>query len=184
MKNLLACTGLLFVAATLSAQTPAPKPSPQSPPAKETATIGGKTICVTYSSPGVKGREGHLFGKDGQIGKDPTYPVWRAGANNATKLHTDGNITIGDLAVPAGDYTLYVDVSDPDNWVLIVNTQTGQWGTVYDKTKDLGRAKMTMTKPMAMVENLKYTLDHLGGTTGKLTLEWEDHSASVLLAVH
>jgi len=44
--------------------------------------------------------------------------------------------------------------------------------------------KMTMTKPMATVENLKYTLTALGGTTGKLTLEWEDHSASVLLAVH
>jgi hypothetical protein len=35
-----------------------------------------------------------------------------------------------------------------------------------------------------MVENLKYTLAGLGGTTGKLTLEWEDHSASVLIAVH
>jgi hypothetical protein len=183
MKNLLACTGLLFVAATLSAQTPAPKPSPQSPPAKETATIGGKTICVTYSSPGVKGREGHLFGKDGQIGKDPTYPVWRAGANNATKLHTDGNITIGDLAVPAGDYTLYVDVSDPDNWVLIVNKQTGQWGTKYDKSMDLGRVKMTMAAAPAMMENLKYTLVDNGGG-GSLTLAWENKSGSVSIGAH
>ncbi len=132
----------------------------------------------------MKGREGHIFTKDGLIGKDQTYPVWRAGANSATSLHTDADLKIGDLKVPKGDYTLYVDVSDPDNWDLIVNNQTGQWGTVYDKTKDLGRVKMTMTKPMAMVENLKYTLDNLGGTTGKLTLEWEDHSASVLLAVH
>jgi hypothetical protein len=183
MKLLLACTGLLM-AATLSAQTPAPKPPPKSPAATETTTIAGKTISITYSSPGVKGREGHLFGKDGQIGKDPTYPVWRAGANAATKLHTDADVKIGNLNVPKGDYTLYVDVSDPDNWVLVVNTQTGQWGTVYDKAKDLGRVKMTMTKPMGMVENLKYTLASLGGTTGKLTLEWEDHSASVLLAVH
>ena len=184
MNRLLACTGLLIVAATLSAQTPAPKPPPKSPAATETATIAGKAITITYSSPGVKGRDGNIFTKDGLIGNDPTYPVWRAGANCATKLHTDGDITIGGLAVPEGDYTLYVDISDPDNWVLVVNTQTGQWGTVYDKTKDLGRVKMTMTKPLAMVENLKYTLTNLGGTTGKLTLEWENHSASVLLAVH
>ncbi|MDR3772299.1 MAG: DUF2911 domain-containing protein [Terracidiphilus sp.] len=184
MNRLLACTSLLAVAATLSAQTPAPKPPPKSPAATETATIAGKAITITYSSPGVKGRDGHIFSKDGLIGKDPTYPVWRAGANSATKLHTDGDITIAGLAVPKGDYTLYIDITDPDNWVLAVNTQTGQWGTVYDKTKDLGRAKMTMSKPMAMVENLKYTLTNLGGTTGKLTLEWENHSASVLLAVH
>ena len=184
MKILLCCTGLLLAAATLSAQTPAPKPPPKSPPATASAAIAGKAITIAYSSPGVKGREGQLFTKDGQIGKDKTYPVWRAGANEATKLHTDADLTIGGLAVPKGNYTLYVDVSDPDNWVFIVNTQTGQWGTVYDKTKDLGRVKMTMSKPLVTVENLTYAFAALGGTTGKLTLEWENHSASVLIAVH
>lgn len=184
MKRLLACTGLLIAAATLSAQTPAPKPPPKSPPAVESATIAGKAITITYSSPGVKGREGRIFTKDGQLSKDPTYPVWRAGANSATALHTEGDLEIGGLAVPKGDYTLYVDISDPDNWVLVINKQTGQWGTKYDKSMDLGRVKMTMTKPTAMVEDLKYTLANPGGPTGKLTLEWEDHSASVLLAVH
>jgi hypothetical protein len=179
MKHLLICTGLL-VAATLSAQQGPPK----SPPATESASIAGKAITITYSSPGVKGRAGHLFGKDGLIGHDPTYPVWRAGANSATKLHTDADLTIDGLKVPKGDYTLYVDLADPGNWVLIVNKQVGQWGTKYDKTQDLGRVKMTMSKPMAPVENLKYTIVALGGTTGKLSLEWENHSASVLIAVH
>jgi hypothetical protein len=132
----------------------------------------------------VKGRAGHIFTKDGLIGKDSTYPVWRAGANTATKLQTEADLKIGSLAVPKGDYSLYVDVANPDHWVLIINKQTGQWGTKYDKTQDLGRVKMTMSKPLALVENLKYTLSDLGGTTGKLTLEWENHSASVLLAVH
>ena len=68
--------------------------------------------------------------------------------------------------------------------MLIVNKQTGQSGLAYDKTQDLGRVKMTMTKPSALVENLKYTITDLGGTTGKITLEWENHSASVLIAVH
>jgi Protein of unknown function (DUF2911) len=184
MNRLLACTGLLIAAATLFAQTDAPKPPPKSPSATASATIGGKAVTITYSSPGVKGREGHLFGKDGQIGKDPTYPVWRAGANNATALHTDGEIHIGDVAVPKGDYTLYVDISDPDNWVLVVNKQTGQWGTKYDKSMDLGRAKMTMSAPPSLVENLKYTLTDNGGGKGSLTLAWENKSGSVSIGAH
>jgi hypothetical protein len=180
VKHLLFCTGLLVAATlTLSAQQGPPK----SPPATESATIAGKAITITYSSPGVKGRAGHIFGKDGLIGHDPTYPVWRAGANSATKLHTEADLTLGGLAVPKGDYTLFVEVSDPENWVLIVNKQTGQWGTQYDKAQDLGRVKLTMSKPLATVENLKYTIAGLGGTTGKLTLEWENHSASVPIAV-
>lgn len=180
MKHLLVCTGLLIAATALFAQQGPPK----SPAATESATIAGKTITIKYSSPGVKGREGHIFSKDGLISKDPHYPVWRAGANSATSLHTDADLTIGDLAVPKGDYTLFTDVSDPDNWTLIVSKQTGEWGLRYDKTQDLGSTRMKMSKPMAMVENLKYTLADLGGAKAKLTLEWEDHSPSVLIAVH
>jgi hypothetical protein len=184
MKRLLVCTSLLFVAATLSAQPAPPKAPPKSPPATATATIAGKTITINYNSPGVKGRAGHIFTKDGIIGHDPTYPVWRAGANGATILETDGGITAGRLEVPAGKYTLYVDISDPDAWVLIINKQTGQWGTKYDKAQDLGHVTMTMSRPPSLVENLKYTFEALGGNKGKLTLEWENHSASVLIAVH
>jgi len=176
----LICTALLATATlALSAQQGPPK----SPAATESATIAGKAISITYSSPGVKGRAGHIFAKDGLVGHDPTYPVWRAGANTATKLHTDGDLTIGGLAIPKGDYTLFVDVSDAENWVLIVNKQTGQWGTQYDKAQNLGLIKMTMSKPGALVENLKYTITSQG-STGKLTLEWENHSASVMIAAH
>jgi hypothetical protein len=188
MKRLLTCFSLLFVTAALSAQ-PAPmkappKGPPASPAATASATIAGKVITIEYNSPGVKGRAGHIFTKDGLISKNPGYPVWRAGANAATKLHTDTDITLGHLKVPAGNYTLFVDIADSDNWVLIVSKQTGEWGLAYDKTHDLGRVKMTMTKPTTLVENLKYTIDNLGGTTGKLTLAWENHEASVLIAVH
>lgn len=180
MKRLLVCTGLLIAAATLLAQQNPPK----SPPATESATIAGKTVTIAYSSPRVRGRAGHIFAKDGLIGHDATYPVWRAGANAATKLHTDADLDFHGLNVPKGDYTLYVDIANPDKWVLIVNKQTGQWGTKYDKAQDLGRISMKMSKPLATVEDLKYTLTPLGGTTGKLTLEWENHSASVVFAVH
>jgi hypothetical protein len=179
MKRLLVCTGLLIAATVFAQQKP-----PASPPATESATIAGKGITITYSSPGVKGRAGHIFTKDGLISHNPHYPVWRGGANSATTLHTDADLTIGSLNVPAGTYTLFVDISDPDHWVLIVNKQTGEWGLAYDGTKDLGKVKMTMTKPAETIENLKYSIDSSGGATGTLTLAWEDHIATVPIAVH
>ncbi len=136
MKRVLICTGLLFAATTLLAQEKAP---PKSPPATASATIGGKTITITYSSPRVNGREGKIFTKDGLISHDPHYPVWRAGANAATTLKTDGDLTIGDLSVPAGTYTLFVDISDPANWVLIVSKATGEWGLAYDRDPGPGQ---------------------------------------------
>jgi len=171
-------SALLATVGTISAQGPT-----ASPAATASKTIDGKAISITYNSPKVKGREGKLFGKDGRIAEDPNYPVWRAGANAATKLHTDADLQIGDLSVPKGDYTLFVDLSDPDNWALIVNKQTGQWGLKYDKSQDLGQTKLTMSKPPALVEDLKYTITGNGGNKGTLTLAWEDHVASVPIAV-
>ena len=181
MKRLLICAAALLAATvSLSAQ---PK-QPASPSETASATIAGKAISIKYSSPRVNGREGHIFSKDGLISHDAHYPVWRAGANAATTLTTEAELKIGDLTVPAGTYTLFVDIANPDQWELIVNKKTGEWGLDYDSSQDLGRVKMKMTRPMAMVENLKYTISDLGGTTGKITLEWENHSAAVLFAVH
>ncbi len=176
----------IFLAAALIAATPllAQNAPPASPAEVASATIGGKAISISYNSPGVKGREGKLFGKDGRISKDPHYPVWRAGANPATTLKTEGDMMFGDLLVPAGTYTLFADISDPDNWTLIVSKATGEWGLAYDGTKDLGRTKMTMSKPPAMVENLVWSITDDGGGKGTVTLAWEDHSASFPIMVH
>lgn len=181
MKRLFICTGLLLGAVSLFAQQ---KPA-ASPPAKESATIGGKQITITYSSPRVNGRAGHIFTPDGLIhSKEQHYPVWRAGANSATTLHTDADLTIGDLNVPAGTYTLFVDISDPSAWQLIVNKQTGEWGLAYDGSQDLGKTKMTTTAPPSLVEDLKYTLVDNGGGKGSLTLAWENVTASVPIEAH
>src|SRR5580704_13881491 len=155
--------------------------SAQSPPAQASVTVSGKTLSIQYSAPSVRGRK--IFGPGGLLSQDPTYPAWRAGANSATAFHTDANLDIGGLNVPKGDYTLYVWVKDPEAWELIVNKQNGQWGLEYDAKQDLGRVTMTMSKPSAMVEVLKYTLSDQGGGMAKLQLEWEKHIASVLIAI-
>ena len=150
-----------------------------SPPKETSAVIGGKNITIKYSAPSVRGRK--IFGGSGALQPDNT--VWRAGANNATALHTDGDIMIGNLNVPAGDYTLYVYL-DPKGWQLVVSKQTGQWGinrdgsTSLDESKAIGRTPMKMSKPASLVETYKMTLAG-EGKKGTLTLEWENVSASV-----
>jgi len=165
---------LLSTAGLVSAQAP-------SPDATTSATIGGKALSIKYSAPSVRGRQ--IFGPGGLISKDPNYPVWRAGANTSTTFHTDADLMIGNLSVPKGDYSIYALVEDPDNWQLIINKQTGQWGLTYDAAQDLGRVRMTMSKPPALIEVYKMTLSATGPKTGKLQLEWEQHIASVAITV-
>ncbi len=155
--------------------------SAQSPAAEASAKVGAKSITIKYSAPSVRGRD--VFGAKGVISNDGTYPVWRAGANAATALHTDADLDIGGLSVPKGDYTLYVSLKDPNAWELIVSKETGQEGSSYDASKDLGKVKMAMSKPAAMVETLKYTLPSQGANKLKLQLEWENKAAAVPVTV-
>ena len=164
----------LVLGSTATVMAQGPQGSPTS---TATLVLNGKSLEVRYSAPSVRGRQ--IFGDGGLLSKDPTYPAWRAGANAATTFRTEGTLDVGGLTVPAGTYTLYVWVKDPNVWELIVNRQTGQWGLSYDASRDLGRVKMTMAKPPALVETLKYTLTDKGGGTGELRLEWENHVATV-----
>jgi hypothetical protein len=163
----------LFTALLMAAGLAAAQPSP---PAQTSVTINGKTISIKYSAPSMRGRK--IFGAGGVISNDANYPVWRAGANAATALHTDADLTIGKLSVPKGDYTLFVDTGATP-WQLIVNKQTGQSGLDYDKSQDLGRVPMKVTKPAAPIETYKMTLSSEGGNKGKLELAWENVVASV-----
>ena len=173
-KPLLICAILLVaLAGTASAQA--------SPPASATVTIGGRTLSVKYSAPSVRGRK--IFGDGGLLSRDPTYPAWRGGANDATAFHTDANLDVAGLAVPKGNYTLYIWVKDPEAWQLIISKQTGQWGDTYNASQDLGRVRMTMSRPPAAVETMKYILTDKGGGKAELRLEWERHVAAVAITL-
>jgi hypothetical protein len=151
-----------------------------SPPAETSVTIAGKTITIKYGAPSVRGRQ--IFGEGGVVSKDKTYPVWRAGANSATALHTEADLDIKGLAVPKGDYTVFVAVTT-DPWQIIINKQTGQWGLTYNKDQDLGRVPMAVSKPPAPIETYKMTLSATGPNAGKLQLEFENVIASVPFTV-
>jgi len=167
--TLLACAALSFAG------------NPQSPSAETSVTIAGKGITIKYSAPSMRGRQ--IFGQDGLISKDPTWPVWRAGADSATALHTDGALAINGLNVPKGDYTVFVLVNPTMPWQLILNKEIKQWGLDYKPAMDLGRVPMTVTKPAAPIEKFKITLSGAGGNQGKLQMEWENVIASVPFTV-
>ena len=169
MKFLLALAGVVFVVGSASAQV--------SPPETASGKIGDAVLTIKYCAPSVRGRQ--IFGEGGRVMQDPTAPIWRAGANDATALHVSAGVTIGSVSVPKGDYTLYVNVKDPDAWELVISKETGQWGTSYDASKDLGRVKMEMSNPPSPIETLKYTVGSTGGNKGTLQLAWEKHAGMV-----
>ena len=103
---------------------------------EDAALTGPSRIAITYSQPHARGRK--IIG-----GLIPTDTVWRFGANIATTLHTDLDISIGSLALRRGDYTLFLLHDAKDAWQLIVNSQTSQWGTDRDPARDLGRVALT-----------------------------------------
>src|SRR5688500_17670109 len=124
---------LLILAGVVTAQEPK---KPLSPPAKANATLNSKKIKIDYSAPSKRGRV--IMGELVPYGK-----VWRTGANAATTLTTEGDLMIGTVHVPAGTYTLFT-IPGEKEWTLIINKQTGQWGTNHDESKDLGRTKLAV----------------------------------------
>jgi Protein of unknown function (DUF2911) len=172
LTNSFLCGFVLCAFATIQNPAQAQKPSPA---ADTSVTINGKKIAIKYSAPSMRGRK--IYGDLVPYGK-----IWRAGADEATSLTTEADLDINGLKVPAGSYTLYV-FPEANQWQLVVNKQTGQWGTVYNKGQDLGRVKMTLNKTSAPVETYKMTLSSEGGNKGKLTLEWENTIASVPFTV-
>jgi hypothetical protein len=138
------------------------------------ATIDGANISIEYGRPYKKGRQ--IFG-----GLEPWDKVWRTGADEATTFTTDKAIQIGNLPVPAGKYTLYTIPSQTD-WKLIVNKQTGQWGTQYDEKQDLGRVSLKKTTLTTPVEQLTIAIEK-AAAGGQLKISWDDTELTAPITV-
>lgn len=166
-------TGLflsLALCAACSAQQD--KSKRPSPPAKaECKLTGGKSVRIDYSSPRVNGRK--IYGELVPFGK-----VWRAGANEATTLVTDTDLSVGGTTVPAGSYTIFT-VPNADKWSLVISKKTGEWGTAYPgPDQDLARIDMTASKLPGAVENFTIAFDQ-SGSACTLRMDWENTRASV-----
>ena len=138
------------------------------------STVANANIEIVYSRPLKRGRR--IWGDVVQWGQP-----WRTGANAATLLTTSADLMIGNTVVPAGKYTLWT-LPTPTGTQLIINTQTGQWGTQYDASKDLARIDLTQTTPARPVE--QFTIAFVPqGNAGTLRLSWDDREFSVPVRV-
>ena len=137
------------------------------------ATIGGAELWVDYSRPQKRGRV--IFGD-----VVPWNSVWRTGANAATQVNTSADLVIGGATVPAGKYTLWT-LPTPTGWKLIVNKNTGQWGTAYDAQYDLVRLDARVETLAAPVEQFTITFEPAAAPT-TITFTWDRTKVSVPVA--
>ena len=127
-------------------------------------SIGSATITIDYGRPLARGRT--------LLGSVINYDrIWRTGANAATQFTTTAPISIAGLAVPAGTYTLWT-VPHTTGVDLIVNRQSGQWGTEYSSAQDLGTVKLTTAEVATPVEKFTISVVAEGAGRGALVLEW------------
>jgi hypothetical protein len=128
------------------------------------ATVGNASFTVDYGRPLARGRE--LLGK-----LLPYDRVWRTGANAATQFTTSAPIVLAGIRVPQGAYTLWT-VPRAKGADLIVNKQTGQWGTGYNGSLDLGMAPMKTDTLTAPVEQFTISIVSTDANHGTLVMEW------------
>jgi len=134
---------------------------PASPAASATGKINGATISINYSSPSVKGRV--IWGELVPFGK-----VWRAGANEATTIETDKELTIEGQKLPAGKYSFFV-IPNEKECVLIFNKEAKQWGAYkYKESEDQLRVTVKQKMADSNTESLTYSINK-----NSIVLSWE-----------
>jgi len=130
------------------------------------ATVGGASLTIDYGRPARRGRAlvGALL---------PYDEVWRTGANAATQLTVSAPVDLAGVSLRAGTYTLWT-LPSRTGVTLIINGQSGQWGTEYDAGQDIARRAMTVDSMPGNVEQFTIRIAPPSGHAGesRLTLEW------------
>lgn len=166
-RNILLLASAAFAATSLVLAQDHPRVSPH-----ETvkANVGGDEISISYGRPFTKdpksGEARKIWGTLVPFGK-----VWRMGADEATLLTTKRALEFGSTTVPAGTYSLYM-LPEENGAKLIINKQTGQWGTKYDESQDLARVEMQKSNEAQAADQFTIAIeDGKGG--GVLKASWE-----------
>jgi len=194
---------VLATASFAVAQQPAKVRLPQaSPVATVTQTIGITDVSITYHRPAVKGRmvwgdisaekvaalikansvqpaaegEGTIDGAPGG-GKDfplePNGHVWRAGANEATRITISDDVLVNGQKLAAGAYSLHM-IPGKDEFTVIFNKTADQWGSFrYDAKQDALRVKTKPTWLKDSQEQLSYEIPALTANSAQVILRWE-----------
>ncbi len=152
-----------FAQAPQQPQVRYPRPSQK---ASVMQTIGTTDMTITYSRPGVKGRQiwGALV---------PYDKVWRTGANEATTISFSDDVTINGQPLPMGTYSL-ATIPGRDSWTVIFNKVADQWGAFsYDATKDALRVTAKPEKG-AFTEWMTFEVPQVSWDKTTVALRWEN----------
>jgi hypothetical protein len=180
--KLIRSTLLILPALLLSVSLlPAQEKTRVSPHETVNATVGDAKITIVYGRPYTKdpksGEKRKIWG-----GLVPYGQVWRMGADEATLFTTDKEVSIGGTPVPAGSYSLFLLPEESGSAKLIVNRQTGQWGTKYDQSQDLGRIGLIQQKLDRPADQFMISVEKTAAD-GVLKLMWDDTQYSAAIAV-
>ncbi len=177
MKKLLSPIFTLLALALVTAPALAQIQTPASSPAAMVQqTVGLTDVSVSYSSPGVKGRE--VFGDLVPYGK-----VWRFGANSATKFSFSKDVVVGGVEMPAGDYAVLCTPAK-DSWSLMFYPyESGNWGSYMDKTP-AGKVAVEPMMSKEMVERLRFTIENAEMNSADIVFAWADTKVSIPVEVH
>jgi glyoxylase-like metal-dependent hydrolase (beta-lactamase superfamily II) len=135
-------------------------------------TVGPARIWIDYGRPARRGREVFTHGVLGDT-------LWRTGANAATQLETSAPLELGGVTLPAGRYSLWTHFG-ASVAELIVNGQSGQWGTQHDPARDVLRVPLRAVPLEQPVEVFTIVLEGDGGST-VLGLRWDRTELQVVL---
>lgn len=124
--------------------------------------FNGASVTINYGSPSVKGRE--IWG-----GLVPYGKIWRAGANDATTIETDKDLTVEGKTLPAGKYSIFI-IPEKDNATVIFNKVAKQWGAYdYKENEDALRVKVKPVATKEKTEKLVYKINK-----DNITLSWDN----------
>jgi hypothetical protein len=107
--------------------------------------------------------------------------LWRTGANAATQFKTDKVLVAGGTEIPAGFYTLWT-IPSPTGWKLVINSETGQWGTIHHAEKDVATVDMSVSTLESPVERFTIAVEPTA-SGGTLRFDWDTTRASLAFQV-
>lgn len=179
MKSFLLAAGLLAAFCTQAQRPLTLPPSGGNKKAISGEKIGITDVTIRYDRPGVKGREGKIWGQlipvgfvDQGFGSSKSSP-WRAGSNESTTIEFSTDVKVEGQPIAAGKYGFFV-AYDPNECTLIFSRDNTSWGSYYyDPAKDVLRVTV---KPVALdrsVEWLKYEFTNQTETSAVVNLMWE-----------
>ncbi len=136
------------------------------PRGTSTITLKGKTVSVEYGRPSLKGRT-----TDELLGKLKPGAAWRLGADTSTTFKSAVDLAFGDVTVPAGEYSIWMERESDNSWKLVFNKKHGQWGTQHDASQDFASVPLVESTPAAPAEMVTLTLTKAEGG-GTLVIQW------------